>query len=419
MMQRRTLWLIVGIAGGALGMLGLGGGLLALALTVVGGSTLTAAESLPLAGIMAFGLVLGIPLALHGWAGWQERPSRLFNPSHVGWLWLLLVLLIGLGTAVSALSLTPVLLLPPIHVLTMALPPLIILCLVGQALRGLGGSWREVIASMASGGSLGMGASFVSEVLIGFALVVIATVVTLITPGGVERIMALAENLEDPTWQEDLTNLFELLLSPTVAISLLGVFSIPVPLVEEIFKTLVTGVVARWVRPHPARAFLWGVASGAGFALVENLFNGALGGAEGWGVGVISRFGATVMHCVTGGLVGWGWGQLWTARRPLRLLGSYVAAVTVHGLWNTAAVGAVLLSAGAWVHVHKGNELWLAPMGLGLLMLVGTLSLLTVAFLIALPFVGRRLASEVERTPDGVTGSEEVSNSLSSEVLIP
>jgi len=129
-MQRRTLWLIVGIAGGALGMLGLGGGLLALALTVVGGSTLTAAESLPLAGIMAFGLVLGIPLALHGWAGWQERPSRLFNPSHVGWLWLLLVLLIGLGTAVSALSLTPVLLLPPIHVLTMALPPLIILCLV-------------------------------------------------------------------------------------------------------------------------------------------------------------------------------------------------------------------------------------------------------------------------------------------------
>ena len=41
-------------------------------------------------------------------------------------------------------------------------------------------------------------------------------------------------------------------------------------------------------RPGPARALLWGVAGGAGFALAENLFNGALGGTEGWAPGAVA-----------------------------------------------------------------------------------------------------------------------------------
>jgi hypothetical protein len=131
-MQRRVLWLVVGVAGGALGLLGVAGGLLALAFVLAGGGTPTAAESLPVAGLMALGLGLGVPLALHGWAGWRARPSRPFGPSRVLWMWLALVLLVGLGSAVSSLSLAPAVLLPPIHVLAMALPPLIVLWLVGR-----------------------------------------------------------------------------------------------------------------------------------------------------------------------------------------------------------------------------------------------------------------------------------------------
>jgi len=74
--QRRALWLIVGIAGGALVPLGFGGGLLVLVLTLAGGGTLTAAETLPAAAIMALGPGLGVPLTLHGWAGWQARLFR-------------------------------------------------------------------------------------------------------------------------------------------------------------------------------------------------------------------------------------------------------------------------------------------------------------------------------------------------------
>jgi len=393
-MQRRVLWLVVGIGCAALSVLTCGGGLLLLAVALVDGVALTATETLPLAGLMALSLLFGVPMVLYGWAGWRDRPSRSFNPPRAWLLWLLLafLLLIGLGGVVSARSLAPALLLPPIHALAMALPPLIVLCLVGRALRGTGGSWREVVASVVGGGSVAFGASLVSEILVALALVVAAAVVALMTSGGAERVEALAEKLQDPAWQKDLTNLLDLLLSPGVVVSALVLFSVPVPLIEEAFKTLAAGLAGRWARPQPARAFLWGVAGGAGFALVENLLGGALGGAEGWAVGAASRFCATVMHCMTGGLVGWGWGQFWTARKRLRLLGSYAAAVTIHGTWNALAVGMGFLSASALV--YEEGSLRFALVGFGMLALVGLLGLLTVAFIGALVVTGRKLADE-------------------------
>jgi RsiW-degrading membrane proteinase PrsW (M82 family) len=412
-MQRRTLWLIVGIAGGALVLLGFAGGFLGLALLFTGGDVLTAAETLPVAGTVALGLGLGVPLALHGWAGWRGWPSRPFGPSRGRWMWIALVLLAGLGTVVSSLPMAPALWLPPIHVLMMALPPLIVLRLVGWALHGVGGSWREVVAGMAGGGALGLGGSLAGEVLVAFAFIVLTTAIVLTMPGGTERIASLVKDLQDPAWVTDLDSLLPFLLSPAVAIPVLVLFAIPVPLIEEACKTLAAGVVARWIRPHPARAFLWGVAGGAGFALAENLFSGALGGAEGWALGAVARFGATVMHCLTAGLVGWGWGQLWTAGRPLRLLGSYLVAVAIHGLWNAAAVGAALLSASA--SAHEGDEFWLTITSFGTLACLGLLGLLTAAFYLVLPVAGRRLAAGTERSQQGAAGSAELFVPVSSE----
>ena len=281
-------------------------------------------------------------------------------------------------------------------------------------MHGVGGSWREVVAGMAGGGALGLGGSLIGEVLIACAFIALVVTILLATPGGAERIASLVKDLQDPAWVTDLDNLLPFLLSPAVAIPVLVLFTIPVPLIEETCKTLAAGVVARWVRPHSARAFLWGVAGGAGFALAENLFSGALGGAEGWALGAVARFGATVMHCFTGGLVGWGWGQLWTAGRPLRLLGSYAVAVAIHSLWNAAAVGAMLLSIS--VLAHEGEEFWLTITGLGTLAFLGLLGLLTAAFMFVLPVAGRRLAAGVERSQQGSAVSGERFIPVSSEV---
>jgi hypothetical protein len=339
--------------------------------------------------MIGLGLGAGISLMLHGWAAWRGQPSRPFNPSRVWLTWFAWALLIGLGAVVSSSSAISTWWLLPIHVLAMAFPPLIALWSVGWGVRGMAGSWREVIAGMAGGGVLGMGGALIGEGLLVLAFVIIIVVVALLSPAGMERMTALQSNLDNPAWLADSTNLVRFLLSPPVAISVLGTLSIPVPLIEETVKTLASGVVARWVRPNTARAFLWGVAGGAGFALVENLFNGALGGAEAWVMGAVARFGATMMHCVTGGLVGWGWGQLWTERRAWRLLGSFVAAVVIHGVWNAITVSAVLLSASTFLHTD-GN-VWRIGASLGMLTVLGVL---TVTFIFALSWVGRELAKE-------------------------
>lgn len=403
-MQRRTLWLIFGIAGGAFALLGCGGGLLAAVFFLFSGDPPTAIDALPVAGMIGVGLGFGIPMMLHGWAAWQARPSRPFAPSRTWPMWLAWILLVGLGAVVSSLSPAPTWLLPPIHVLAMSLPPLIVLWLVGQALDGVGGSWRDVIAGIAGGGTIGFLGALVGEGLVALALVIVVVVVMLMTPGGAERVAELANNLQDPTWLSDLTNLVELLLSPTVAIATFGMLSVPVPLIEEALKILAAGVVARWVHPSPARAFLWGVAGGAGFALAENVFNGALAGSEGWAIGAVARFGATIMHCATSGLVGWGWGQLWTKRRPLRLLGSYAVAVAVHGVWNAITVGTALL--GASTLTYRENGVWPAIAGLGMLTALGLLGLLTVTFFLAMYLGGRKLAAEIKQLQTDTAGLE-------------
>lgn len=394
--QHRTLWLVIGILGCvALVTLTCLGGLMALAVFFARPRSLTATETMQMLSVVVLGPVLGIPLIVQSWAGWRGRPSRPFVPPRAGWPGLIVLLvLLALGAVVSLRSPAPALLLPPIHVLVMSLLPLLVLWPVGRALRGTGGSSRDVIAGMAGGGFLGMTAALIGEGVVILAVVIIVTIIVMATPGGPERIQELAERVQEADWPADAQNLLPLLLSPAVVLSLLGVFSIPVPLIEEAVKTLATGIAGRWARPTPARAFLWGVASGAGFALAENLFNGALGGAERWLPGAIARFGTTVMHCATGGLVGWGWGQLWTARRPWRLPGCYAAAVLVHAAWNAFAVGAGLLDIGVMAHAGK------FPLTYLLLGMLALLVLFTTASFVALLVAGRRLAAQTEQAQE-------------------
>ncbi len=395
-MQHRTFWLVIGILGCvALAALICLGGLLALAAFLSGPGSLTATQTLTMAGALALGPILGLPLVLQALAGWRGQPARPFELPHAWWLWLALVMLTALGTAVSWFSLAPAILLPFIHVLVMALLPLLVLWMVGQALRGKAGSWRDVITGMAGGGFVGMVVALIGEGLVVLVIVILVTVIVMATPGAPERVSELASKMRDPAWAANIENWLPWLLSPAVMLSALGVFSIPVPLIEEVAKTLAVGIAGYWIRPTPARAFLWGVAGGAGFALAENLLNGALGGVEGWTPGVISRFGATLLHCFTGGLVGWGWGQLWTARRPLRLVGCYAIAVLVHAVWNAAAVGMMLLGASLITHAGEFTQTTLTLFGI--LAVMGLLALLTAAFMAVLILTGRRLAAQAEQ----------------------
>jgi RsiW-degrading membrane proteinase PrsW (M82 family) len=275
----------------------------------------------------------------------------------------------------------------------MSIPSLLMLGLAGWGLRGTGGTRRDVVAGMTSGGCLGMGISMVAEIVVFIAVIVAVIVVVMLTPGGIARIYELSTNMDDPAWQADASNMINLLLSPAVVLPLFGILCVLVPLMEELFKTLAGAVAGHWIRPHPGRAFFWGVAAGAGFALAENLLNGAAGGAEAWAPLVVARVGTTAMHCLASGILGWGWGQLWTARRPLRLLGTYATAVTLHGLWNALAVSMGYASV---IASMQSEALWGSISGLVAIALMAILGLMTFSFFVALFLIARRLAVQRE-----------------------
>ena len=224
--RRRVLWLIVGILGlGIVVALVGGGGLMAL-LTILPlflGEETNAASLLQTTGLAALGIALGIPLAIVSWFGWKERPALSFDPSRFWWGWVALIpaflFLVALGAAISYL-LPPTAapwILPPIHVVTMCIPPLLILGLVGWGLRGNGGSRREIVAGMASGGCLGMMISFIGEMLVIVAVVVIVLIVIAATPGGLERMRTLSEQMQSLAWQADAANIADVVLSPMLS----------------------------------------------------------------------------------------------------------------------------------------------------------------------------------------------------------
>jgi hypothetical protein len=264
------------------------------------------------------------------------------------------------------------LLFPPFHVLGAVLPPLIVMTFVGR--RVTSGArpvrWREVILQMTSGAFLATFLAFSTEAI--FGLLTLFAVA--LTPNGMAWLQKLAANLQDPSWMADPVNLSQVLLSLPVAIALVLIFMVIAPLGEELFKPLGVALMS-YRRPGAARAFLWGVAGGTGFAIAEGLFNAAIA-LEGWSVVVILRVGSTLMHCLGSGLMGLGWHHLLRTRRPWHILGTYAASVGLHILWNMGAIGIAVVSLGAMA--SGANEVGLALSSLGGLVLGAYLILLTI-----------------------------------------
>jgi RsiW-degrading membrane proteinase PrsW (M82 family) len=410
------LWLIACILGiGIIIMLMGSGGLYALYViidTLVGSTPLNVGALLQAAGIVTLGMGIGGPLVLSGWSGWQARSSKPFDPTLSRWPWLaqipLFAILTLLGAAISWLptvlqSVIPPtiamwskgLLMPPVYGLAMAIPAIALLGLAGWGLRGVGGTQRHVTIGMVGGGCVGLSLTLLAETLVIVAAIISLSSIFALTPNGLEHVQALQQDLLAAINQNDLSGIMDLILSPIVAISVFSFLCIVAPSIEEAFKTLTIGVLGRWISPKPGHAFLLGVASGAGFALAENLLNTAAAG-EGWPILGVTRVGTTAMHCLASGLIGWGWGQLWTRHRPLRLLAAYTAAVTLHGLWNTLVLGIGYTS--LMTLAQDSTTLWSVSSELLSITLLVILLLLAIAFFIALYVIAQRLASQTDHS---------------------
>jgi len=139
----------------------------------------------------------------------------------------------------------------------------------------------------------------------------------------------------DPASEKALELLVPFLTKPSVVITILIFFSILVPLVEELFKPLGVWLLNGKLN-SPSQGFALGALSGAGYGLVESVNVSRQVGE--WGSLLYTRIGTGWLHVTTSALMGAAIVMAWRERRYLRLFGTYLLAVLLHGLWNTASL---------------------------------------------------------------------------------
>jgi protease prsW family protein len=125
-----------------------------------------------------------------------------------------------------------------------------------------------------------------------------------------------------------------LLTKPGVIVTALIYTAVFVPAVEELFKPLGVWLLATRL-DSSAQGFALGALSGASYALIETI--GVSGQGE-WASLLFTRIGTGLLHITTSALMGAAIVSALRQRRYFRLLGTYLLAITLHGLWNTSAI---------------------------------------------------------------------------------
>jgi RsiW-degrading membrane proteinase PrsW (M82 family) len=342
--------------------------------------------------LLACAAGLGLVLAWHAIQSIRGRPSARFAPRRVWPLAVLFFLVVALGHSALSATARPELAFPPLHVLASALPPWIVVLLVARGLAS-GARWRDVALQLSSGGLLATSLAGIIEMFLIGAMLAGLGLAYAIRPENMLWIDALMAQAGDPATLENPLALLGAVPLPALAALGLLLASILAPLVEEPVKTIGLPLLA-WRRPTRPESFLWGVAGGAGFALTEGMLN-SLTGLDAWAPGILIRTGATVLHCLTGGLMGLAWHAALRQRAGRRALALLGASLATHSLWNTLAVGMALVSLDA-----SGTLAALSGRALA-----GLLVLLALAVTIALALVTGAVR-DAGPGPDGPAGGE-------------
>ena len=386
--SRDLLRILVVIAALGIAALGFLGGSIGLLLSFLGSdanSLNVAALSLS---ILALTVGFGLLLAWHSGSAIRGRPSAAFRPRKIGLLVLLFVLSLIFGQVILSQNLLPLVSFPPFHIMATVLPALVILALVA---RGLGQitSHRDIVLQLAGGAFVGAPLAFALEALALLSLLGITLVGLAARPGGQDLLQFWSTHLQDPTQLQDPGFFAPLFASPRMVAAVLLFVAGIVPLIEESVKTVGVGLMG-YRKPTIAQALLWGVAGGAGFAIVEGLLN-TTGGFAAWAPLVVVRIGATLLHCTTGALMGIAWYHALSRRRWARAVGLYAACIAIHGLWNALSGGMALLSLDqAGTDLAPGNQV-MTSMGIVImLLLLGILALAMIFSLLGLTLYVRK-----------------------------
>jgi len=271
------------------------------------------------------GLVSGGLAFWHGLASLLGRPSRPLKLPPAYLFWILFALTLGLGNLLLATHVAEAYLFPLLFLLSATLPTGAALAFAYRRL-GWPVTWRQAALILAAGSTLSIAIAILLEGFLPYLYYL------LIKPLGylVKEFLSILS----PGGPEMLERLF---FSPLLVFFFLYI-ALQAPLPEEFAKALGPAFMGRRIQ-NERQAFAVGLASGAGFAILENmLYEGLYAHLSGWswgGITLLRGIGA-VNH------------SLWTAiialalfrereRKPGwfgRILRAYLLSVLLHTLWN-------------------------------------------------------------------------------------
>jgi RsiW-degrading membrane proteinase PrsW (M82 family) len=222
----------------------------------------------------------------------------------------------------------------PFYIISIGLP-LVLLVWIGLGGIPLG-SRNRFWGSLGIGMTVGPFLASLLEIFVYAGILLILIIIIALNPGWLASLQQVITQMRGVT---DIDRAMQILapylVNPFVLISLFLVLGVFTPLIEETLKPAIVWVLAKRLQ-RPSHGFALGVISGAGFALVESLLASSTPG-QGWGQLLAVRAGGGLMHIFGSGLMGWGIASAWQGKR-LHLLGTYLLSITVHGLWNSAAI---------------------------------------------------------------------------------
>ncbi|NUM49432.1 MAG: PrsW family intramembrane metalloprotease, partial [Anaerolineales bacterium] len=296
------------------------------------GGAETLIEELSTIGAFALGLIGGGPALFHGvrsLSGQRSAPFRL-PPFYIFYLIFALVLgggsalLVGLGANRVDGTLVQ-LVFPFLFILGASLPALAALAFAYRRLNWPV-TWRQAALMFVSGGTLSIVLTFFFANFLPFVVYLL-----------VEPLGFFAEEflyVFDPGF----SGLFErLFYSPLLLFYLISI-AVEAPFPEELAKAVGPGLMGGRIRSERV-AFALGLASGAGFAVVENMrYQGLFAQFYGWswgGITALRGIGA-VDHALWTAIIALAWYRE-RERNPGwvgRLGRAYMVSVGLHTLWN-------------------------------------------------------------------------------------
>ncbi len=336
---------------------------------------------------------LGMPDEAHGFTVGRTSVSdpvawSLVIGLVVALIWIGIAILAGRLVGNSVLKWTT----PPLYALAILIPAVFF---VWVATRGLNpGSPQRRWGVLAAGVGLGIVPAMLAELMLVLVVILTVAVYLAFNPSELSAFQNLAHMLENSSNMNQVLDVAgPLLTNPIVLLLALLFFSGLSPLIEEIAKSLATWTVFDRLK-SPAQGFAIGAISGAAFGLVESLLVSATPDAA-WSTTLLVRGASTMMHIMSASLTGWGIGRFRTTRRLLPLIEMYVAAMSLHGLWNASVVAITIgtVRSGTASGGHDAPGMLLVYIGAAVLII------LCLVIPAALWAINRRLRAAAEERP--------------------